>query len=208
MMNLRWLVFVAVAVSACRSSENAQRDSVRVSSAAAASPSYGLKLLQGEGFVLSIPSDAIVDRQLDSAGNPRWKVRAPVQLMTSSIGTTDTSQFTGSWPLYTFDVSPGRKPAAQSLKAWGDSVVAAHEATADALEKGETGVLKTVAGMDAYLRMPTCGDCGVYIFTFANGDRLIEIEYTTSTSEPLGVRKHGIYALILSTFRWTVPSLP
>jgi RNA polymerase subunit RPABC4/transcription elongation factor Spt4 len=170
--------------------------------------SYGLKLLQGPGFVLSIPSEAIVERQTDSVGNPSWLVRAPAQLVTAGIGTADTTRFTDDRPLYSFTVSLGRKPASQTLEAWGDSVVAAHEATADELSTGEFGALQRVAGTIAYVRHPTCGDCGVDIVTFANRGQLVEIQYSTDTAEPLGVRKHGIYALILSTFRWTAPSPP
>ena len=213
MRNLHVLAYVAIGIFGCRSSENAQDISAGAESAttrdsATGSLSYGLKLLQGPGFVLAIPREAIVNRELDSTGNPQWQVRAPAQRVTAGIGTRDTSQFTGDWPLYAFSVSLRRKSATQTLKAWGDSVVAAHEATADKLTKGETGGLQFVAGTNAYLREPTCGDCGVYIFTFSDGDRLVEIEYTTSTNEPLAVRKHGIYALILSTFRWTAPRPP
>jgi hypothetical protein len=88
----------------------------------------------------------------------------------------------------------------------GDSVVAADEAKADELTRGETGSIQTVAGEHAYVRLPTCGDCGIYIFTLARGDRIVELQYSLDTAEPLGVRKHGLYALILSTFRWTSPS--
>jgi hypothetical protein len=170
--------------------------------------SYGLKLLQGGAFTLAIPLEAIVDRQVDSLGKPHWNVRAPAQLITAGLGTADTTRFTDDRPLYTLSISVGQKPVAQSLKAWGDSLVAAHEAAADELERGETGELVTVAGTEAYLREPTCGDCGVYIFTFAKGDRLVEVEYSMDTSEPLGVRKHGIYALMLSTFRWSASGAP
>ncbi len=172
----------------------------------AAGPSYGLKFLEGPGFVLSVPREAIIERRTDSTGNPSWRVRAPSQLITASIGTADTTRFTNDRALYDLTITVARKPAAQSLKAWGDSVVAAHEAVADELDKGESGSIQVVAGTTAYLRHPTCGDCGVDIFTFANRDRLVEIEYTTDTVEPLAVRKHGIYALILSTFRWSQPA--
>lgn len=201
------LALITLGLAACRSSEEVHPDSAALRLAAtldtATNASYGLKPFQGTGFVLAIPREAIVERQTDSAGNPRWLVRAPAQLITAGIGTTDTTRYTDDRPLYALNISLGRKPAAQSLKAWGDSVVASHEATADELTKGEFGALYTVAGTTAYLRQPTCGDCGVYIFTFANRDRLVEIQYSTDTVEPLAVRKDGIYALILATFRWT-----
>jgi hypothetical protein len=160
--------------------------------------------MQGDGFALEVPQDALVDRHVDSLGQVRWRIRAPAQTITATIGTADTTRFTDDRPLYDLTITMGHKPAAQSLKAWGDSLVAAHEAAADALDRGEGGAIEHVAGELAYLRQPSCGDCGVDIFTFARGDRLVEIQYTTDTSEPLGVRKRGIYALILSTFRWTM----
>jgi hypothetical protein len=204
---LTCLVLVALGLAACDSSKNPPQDTVRAQPGnpadMTAGVSYGLKLIQGTGFVLSIPNDAIVDRRVDSTGNPRWTVQAPSQRITAGLGTADTTRFTDDRPLYSLNISVGHKPVAQSLKAWGDSVVASHEAAADEQDKGETGTLVTVAGASAYLREPPCGDCGVYIFTFANGERLVVIQYTMDTAEPLAVRKHGIYALILSTFRWS-----
>ena len=207
------LAFVWLGLAACHFSNATHPDSVVTRAAVvldtAAGASHGLKLLQGPGFVLSIPDDAIVERHADSMGNPRWRVHAPAQMVTAGIGTADTTQyFTNDLPLYDVSISLGRKSTTQSLKAWGDSIVAANEAAADELTQGEFGDLRSVAGTHAYLRQPTCGDCGVYIFTFANGEQLVEIQYTTSTNEPLGMRKHGIYALILSTFRWTRPNTP
>jgi hypothetical protein len=199
-----FIFLAALATSACRPS-GAARDSTASNSATAAAPvSYGLRLMQGDGFALEVPQEALVDRQVDSLGQIGWRIRAPAQTITATIGTADTTRFTDDRPLYDLTITTGHKPAAQSLKAWGDSLVAAHEAAADALDRGEGGAIEHVAGELAYLRQPTCGDCGVDIFTFARGDRLVEIQYTTDTSEPLGVRKRGIYALILSTFRWTM----
>jgi len=199
-----FIFLAALATSACRPS-GAARDSTASNSATAVAPvSYGLRLMQGDGFALEVPQEALVDRQVDSLGQIRWRIRAPAQTITATIGTADTTRFTDDRPLYDLTITTGHKPAAQSLKAWGDSLVAAHEAAADALDRGEGGAIEHVAGELAYLRQPTCGDCGVDIFTFARGDRLVEIQYTTDTSEPLGVRKRGIYALILSTFRWTM----
>jgi hypothetical protein len=201
-----------VGLVACTPAQGALRDSVvtRAPSAIANPPaaSYGLKLLPGSGFTLGIPIDAIVDRRVDSLGNPHWSVHAPTQLITAALGTADTTRFTDDRPLYVLQISLGRKAAGRSLKAWGDSLVAAHEAVADELDKGESGRLVTVAGTEAYLREPSCGDCGDYIFTFANADRLVEVEYTVDTAEPLAMRKHGIYALILSTFRWSASGAP
>lgn len=200
-----WLALIVLGLAACTLSTNVHPDPARPRLDArrdtTAGASYGLKSLQGIGFALAVPVDAIIDRQVDSAHSPRWNVRAPAQLVTAGIGTADTTRFTDDRPLYALAISVGRKPVAQSLKAWGDSVVAAHEAEAEELTRGETGTLVIAAGTSAYLRQPTCGDCGVYIFTFANGERLVEIQYTTDTSEPLAVRKQGIYALLLSTFR-------
>jgi hypothetical protein len=164
-----------------------------------------LKLIEGPGFTLAVPLEAVVEQHQDSSGHPRWQIRAPAQLITATLGTADTTRFTDDRPLYTLTVATGRKPAEQPLKAWGDSVVAADEANADELTRGETGSIQTVAGESAYLRLPTCGDCGIYIFTLARGDRIVELQYSLDTAEPLGVRKHGLYALILSTFRWTLP---
>ena len=170
-----------------------------------ATASYGLKLIQGPGFTLAVPLEAVVEQHRDSSGYPRWQSRAPTQSITATLGTADTTRYTDDRPLYALTVTTGRKPAEQPLKAWGDSVVAADEAKADELTRGESGSIQTVAGDSAYLRLPTCGDCGIYIFTFARGDRIVELQYSLDTTEPLGVRKHGLYALILSTFRWTSP---
>ena len=206
---------VLLGVAGCAPSEAAHHDSTAAPrsnaiattsslTATTSAVSYGLKLLQGSSFTLAIPNDAIVDQQVDSLGRPRWNVHSPTQLITAGIGTADTTRFTDARPLYELKISLEKKSAAQSLKAWGDSVVAAHEAVADELDRGESGQLVSVAGTEAYLREPSCGDCGDYIFTFANGERLVEVEYIMDTAEPLAVRKHGIYALLLSTFRWSV----
>jgi len=195
--------FCLVTISACSASLSA---APRPVAGEAQSISYGLRFIQGDDFAIGVPREALVERRVDSLGQTQWTVRAPAQLITATLGTADTTRFTNDIPLYELTVSTRRKPAAQALKAWGDSVVAADEAQADELTRGEAGHMETVAGEPAYLRNPTCGDCGVYIFTFAHGDRLVEVEYSMDTSEPLGVRKHGIYALILSTFRWTAPA--
>ena len=209
----RLLGFTTALASACGPAgspglDSAAPDSGAPEAPAAPRPSHGLQLVQGEDFVVEVPADAQVERQRDSLGAVRWRVRAPTQLITASIGTADTTRFTDERPLYDLTISTGRKPATQALKAWGDSIVAVHEAEAGDVSRGETGALRFVAGDSVYLRMPTCGDCGVFIFTFARGDRLVELEYTTDTSEPLSARKHGIYALILSTFRWITPPTP
>lgn len=77
--------------------------------------------MQGDGFALEVPQDANVDRQVDSLGQIRWRVRAPAQTITATIGTADTTRFTDDRPLYDLTITMGHKPAAQSLKAWGDS---------------------------------------------------------------------------------------
>jgi hypothetical protein len=210
-LSIAWQLGLATFVTAaCSSSHGARRDTAVAASpgAIAASPSpsasYGLKLIEGPGFTFAVPKEAIVDReQRDSHGNLRWRVHAPVQTITASLGTGDTNRFTDDRPLYSLTISTSGIRAGQSLKAWGDSIVAADEAKADELSKGEWGGIETVAGQSAYLREPTCGDCGDYIFTFARGNRRVEVEYTIDTAEPLAVRKHGLYALILSTFRWS-----
>jgi hypothetical protein len=204
-----WPIIGLVCLAACRAGDKAADSAVtRTKAVDDSEASYGLKLLRGPGFVLSVPDEAIVERKTDTTGKPSWEVHAPSQSITASIGTADTTRFTDDRPLYSFTVSLRQKPTAQTLKAWGDSIVAADEATADELSKGEHGALQTVAGTTAYLRHPTCGDCGVDIVTFANRGQLVEIQYSTDTAEPLGVRKRGIYALILATFRWTSTTIP
>lgn len=210
----RILTLALIGASACGRSESTDRDTAALhvpafsEARADQQDSYGLKSIQGRDFTIAVPREAVVERQADSVGHARWHVRAPAQTITATTGTADTTQFSNDIPLYELKISTARKPATESLKAWGDGVVAAHEAAADELTKGESGEMQMVAGEPAYLRHPTCGDCGIDIFTFARGDRLVEVEYTRSTNEPLGVRKQGIYALILSTFRWTLPPTP
>lgn len=213
---LRWHVIavcIALAVEGCSPPHGTPRDSTHTAKSALAarsalSWSYGLRPVADGDFTIAVPQEAIVERKTNALGEPEWRVHAPSQLVTASLGTADTTRFTDDRPLYDFTITVHRKPATQALKTWGDSVVAADEAAADELDKGETGRIVLVAGDSAYLRQPPCGDCGVYSFNFARGDRLIEVRYTVDTGEPLGVRKHGIYALLLSTFRWLPAPTP
>jgi hypothetical protein len=200
-------VCIALVFQGCSQPRGTPRDSThsgnsQVASRGALTWSYGLRLVAGDGFTIAVPQEAIVEKKVNANGEAEWRIHAPAQLITAGLGTADTTRFTNDRPLYDFTITAHHKPAAQSLKAWGDSVVAADEAVADELDKGETGRIVLVAGDSAYLRHPTCGDCGVYSFNFGRRDRLVEVLYTVDTAEPLGVRKHGIYALLVSTFRW------